>query len=171
MSALVVSKQNWLNPFSERNGRRTLMDWMLVYFTYTFVYITPILSAGFLVDFNGKYHAHTALPFHVPIGFHLLLFVMEVISVGFGLSLWAYFVISQVIFFDHFYRERNRIKRRSNNIELNTSEMLAVELHQGLKQMLLTVIYFNHVFSMPIFICKLLALLDSTVDLKRCSWR
>ena len=39
------------------------------------------------------------------------------------------------------------------------------ELHDGLKKMLLTVTYFNRVHAMPIFITKILCMLDFTVGI------
>ena len=142
------------------------MDLTFLYFPYVLICAAAMSSVGFLLDFNGKYHCHTALPFHIPFGFHLLLLVMEIVSVGFDLSLWIYFDVSQIIFFQHFYRQLNQMKGGSNTAELKTSRRLTVaELHHGLKKMLLTGAYFNRVHAMPILITKILCMLDFTVGI------
>ena len=122
-----------------------------------------VACAGLLVDVKGKYHYESVLPSSIPAAMSILFLGMEGIAMIMGLVMWGYFAVVQILFFLHCINVRDKFacadRRMRAGPGVHTDQMV---LYGHLRMMQLTVTYFNPTFTIPIYICKIFCLVDST---------
>ena len=147
--------------------RRKAEDWVLLLTLVFPIYVFTALGTAILVNYDGKYHYHTAMPFEVPFVLSLALLAMEYCALGFGICLWTYMQIVVTLFFQHCRKKINDGKRIGVDVfedvavtraeTLRRVEMLQID---ELKRTVLTLTYYNRAFAMPIFMAKVMCLID-----------